>query len=159
MSSRPVLTNPNDLLRKTSVFVSDKEFDSDELNELIEDLVETMGVENGIGIASPQIGVHKRLIIIDTGDGPQALINPKITARSLRKIESEEGCLSVPGVYGMVKRHREVKATAFDRHGNQLKFKARGLLSIVLQHEIDHLNGILFIDKVISYTKPPETAL
>jgi len=155
MTTRPVLTNPNDKLRQVSEKISDKALGSEELNTLITDMVETMKIENGIGIAAPQIGVHKRLIVIDTGDGPQALINPEITARSLRKIESEEGCLSVPGVYGFVKRHREIKAKAQDRNGNEVTFKARGLLSIVLQHEIDHLDGILFIDKVIRYTSPP----
>ncbi len=155
MTTRPVLTDPNEKLRQVSEKISDKALGSEELNTLITDMVETMKIENGIGIAAPQIGVHKRLIIIDTGDGPQALINPEITARSLRKIESEEGCLSVPGVYGFVKRHREIKAKAQDRNGNEVTFKARGLLSIVLQHEIDHLDGILFIDKVIRYTSPP----
>ncbi len=159
MTSRPVLTNPNTELRKVSESVSDKEMGTEELDILIDDLIETMKMENGIGIAAPQIGVHKRLIIIDTGDGPQALINPEITARSLRKIESEEGCLSVPGVYGMVKRHREIKARAFDRQGNEMTFRAKGLLSIVVQHETDHLDGVLFIDKVFEYTKPPKLEL
>ncbi|NQV89226.1 MAG: peptide deformylase [Parcubacteria group bacterium] len=159
MTSRPVLTDPNDELRKISEKVSDKEIGTKELDTLIDDLIETMEIENGIGIAAPQIGVHKRIIIIDTGDGPQALINPEVTARSLRKVESEEGCLSVPGVYGMVKRHREIKARALDRHGNEMKFRAKGLLSIVFQHEVDHLDGVLFIDKVFEYTKPPKLEL
>lgn len=132
------------------------EFGSQELKGLVEDLIETMSVENGIGIAAPQIGVHKRIVIIDAGkDGPQALINPEITSKSLRKIEGEEGCLSVPGVYGIVKRHRDIKATAWDVDGNQLDLKASGLLSVVIQHETDHLDGILFIDKVLRYTSPP----
>ncbi len=154
MTLRAVLKNPNDRLRKKAKSVSAEDIPSPEVQNLIDDLIETMMVENGVGIASTQIGSDKRIIIVDV-DGVLPLINPEIVGKSVRRIEFEEGCLSVPGVTGIVKRHREVKLKAFDRNGKPLTIKAKGLLAIVLQHETDHLDGILFIDKVIRYTNPP----
>jgi peptide deformylase len=110
---------------------------------------------DGIGVAAPQIGVLKRIIIVKTANGAEAFINPKIISSSIRRVESEEGCLSVPGVYGIVKRHASVKVKAYDKDGKKIKFKTGGLQSIIFQHEIDHLDGILFIDKVIRYTNTP----
>jgi peptide deformylase len=116
-----------------------------------------MVVENGIGIAAPQIGVHKRLIIVDIGNNqPQAFFNPIITSKSFTKTESEEGCLSVPGVFGIVKRHRAVTVKAQNISGVTQTFRVDGLSAIVFQHEIDHLDGILFIDKVLRYTSHPK---
>lgn len=154
MTLRSVLINPNDRLRKKAKAVDVDEISSPEVQTLIDDLIETMCVENGVGLAATQIGSDKRIIIVDV-DGVQPLINPEMVSKSVRKIEFEEGCLSVPGVTGIVKRHREVKLKAYDRNGKPLTIKAKGLLSIVLQHETDHLDGILFIDKVIRYTNPP----
>ena len=147
MTNLPVLIEPNIELRKQSHSVAISDIESEQVQTLIDDLIETMGVENGVGIAAPQVGVQKRIIIVDVDDEPIALINPKITSRSLRKINFEEGCLSVPGIYGIVRRHKIIKVKALDRHGNQLAFRAVGLLSVVLQHETDHLDGILFIDR------------
>ncbi len=155
MNNRPILKDPNDRLRKKAEAIGKKELASAQIQTLIDDLTQTLYVENGVGLASPQIGVSKRLIVVDVGDGTQALINPKIISASLRKIDFEEGCLSVPGVYGFVRRHREVKVRALSRDGKEIIIKARGLLAVVLQHEIDHLDGILFIDKVIRFTSPP----
>lgn len=154
MTLRSVLTNPNNLLRRQAKKISVARVSSLEIQSLIDDLIETMQVENGVGIAATQIGSGERIIIIDV-DGVMPLVNPEIVSTSLRKIEFEEGCLSVPGVTGIVKRHREVKLKALDRHGKPVTIKAKGLLAIVLQHETDHLDGILFIDKVIRYTNPP----
>lgn len=157
MTSRTVLTSPNAELRVISKEFPKAEFGSDETKTLTRDLIETMRVENGIGIAAPQIGVHKRMIIVDVGNNqPQAFFNPKITSKSFTKTESEEGCLSVPGVFGIVKRHRAVTVTAQTIDGITQTFRAEGLMAIVFQHEIDHLDGILFIDKVTRYTSHPK---
>ncbi len=155
MTARTVITDPNNELRKKSDFVHPEEIDSREVRELIQDLKETMRYENGIGIAAPQIGVHKQIIIVATGNEPQVFINPKVVKKSFRKITSEEGCLSVPDVFGLVKRPRSVEIEAFSESGEEIVVKAEGMSSIILQHEIDHLHGILFIDKVRKYTSPP----
>lgn len=159
MTVKTVLTNPDDQLRIPSEPVSLSEIGTPAFSQLIEDLIETMNVEKGVGIAAPQIGVRKRLIIIDTGDGPQAFINPEIISTSLSKVDSEEGCLSVPGVFGIVRRHKRIKLQAMLPNGDQVTIKAEGFPAIVFQHETDHLNGTLFIDQVVRYTKPPQTVL
>ena len=157
MSPRTVLTSPNAELRVISTPITQEEIESKEIQKLVYDLVETMEVENGIGIAAPQVGIHKRLIIVDIGNNqPQAFFNPVIKSKSFSKIESEEGCLSVPGVFGMVKRHKAVTVTAQNLDGDTQTFRAEGLMAIVFQHEIDHLDGILFIDKVLRYTTHPK---
>lgn len=154
MTHRPVVKNPSDILRKPSIAVTAQELLSDEIQTLIDDLLESIVVENGIGIAAPQIGVHKRIIIVDDGTEPKAYINPKITARSLRKGHYvEEGCLSIPGIWGHVTRNKVVKVKALDRNGDPVSLRAEDLMSVVFQHEIDHLDGILFIDKVDEYTR------
>lgn len=155
MTNRPVLKNPDSTLRTPSKKVSLEDIGSAHIQTLIDDLIETMKIENGIGIAAPQIGIHEQIIIVDDGHEPVALINPKIISRSSAMIDFEEGCLSIPGVYGIVQRHKKVKVEAFDRQGNPVLIKGEGLLSVVLQHETDHLEGILFIDKVVRYTNPP----
>jgi peptide deformylase len=152
MSARKVLIDPDKGLREVSVDVSIDEIPGSRIQSLIADLIETMKVENGIGIAAPQIGVKERVIIVDAGSEIKAFINPRIISRSFRKVEFEEGCLSVPGVFGMVKRSREVRVEAYDINGSKITIKASDLMADVLQHEIDHLDGILFIDKVTKYS-------
>lgn len=147
MKTYDVLKNPNKTLRQVSEPLSDADLKSDEIQTLVDDMKKTMKVENGVGLAAPQIGKPIRLIIVETEEGPTAFVNPKIIATSNRMVDSEEGCLSVPGVYGIVKRHKSIKLKAKDRNGNPLRMKVGGFAAIVLQHEIDHLNGILFIDK------------
>ncbi len=156
MTHRPVVKNPSDILRKKSEDVSKEELASAEIQTLIDDLIESMRLENGIGIAAPQIGVHKRVIIVDDGKGPTAYVNPEIIAQSIRKGHFvEEGCLSVPGIWGYVTRHKVVKVRAMDRNGARVTLKAKDLTSVIFQHEIDHLDGILFIDKADTYTRHP----
>ncbi len=156
MTHRTVLTSPNTELRTISTEMVAADFSDSKTIQLAKDLIETMKLENGIGIAAPQIGIHKRIIIVNVGeDDPRAFLNPKILSKSFLKSESEEGCLSVPGVFGIVKRHRSVTVTAQDLKGETMTFRADGLMAIVFQHEIDHLDGILFIDKVIRYTARP----
>ncbi|MBI5370240.1 peptide deformylase [Candidatus Uhrbacteria bacterium] len=156
MSNLPILILPDPALRIPSMEVPISEWSSSRLRKLIEDLKETMAIENGVGIAAPQVGVRERVIIVDSGQGPQAFINPHIIQKSFRKIESEEGCLSVPGVFGMVRRHRSVVIEAFDEEGRSVTIRAKQFPAIVFQHEIDHLDGILFVDRVTRYTKHPK---
>ncbi|MBI4598569.1 peptide deformylase [Candidatus Uhrbacteria bacterium] len=150
----PILREPNPTLRQPSAPFDLQTLLQPETQTWLDELTETMQVADGIGIAAPQTGTNKRVIIVQTGEGPKAFMNPKFFSASLRKVESEEGCLSVPGVYGIVKRHKSVKVKAVDREGKKIMLKADGLEAIIFQHEIDHLDGVLFIDKVERYTHP-----
>lgn len=153
---RNIIKEPNSDLRLKSKSVKEKHIQSDETQELIDDLIKTMQANEGIGLAAPQVNERKRIIIVQTSKGPEAFIDPKITGRSILRTQSEEGCLSIPGIYGLVKRHRRVTVKAFDRHGKKIKKRVRGMEAIIFQHEIDHLNGILFTDRVNHFTNPPK---
>lgn len=142
-----ILINPNESLRKKSTPISEKEITSKELQELCDNLEETMIKKDGVGLASPQIGKNIRLVTVNTKNGPIFLFNPKITGKSWLKEWGEEGCLSVPLTFGDVRRHLRVTCAFHNRKGKPDKIKASGLLARVIQHELDHLDGILFIDK------------
>lgn len=118
-----------------------------EIRELISDMVETMYHSVGIGLAAPQVGISLRLIIVDNEQGNGPLMNPVITARG-GSVLGEEGCLSLPGIFGMVERSEWVRVEALDGEGQPRSFEARGLRARVIQHEIDHLDGVLFIDRL-----------
>lgn len=118
-----------------------------EIRELISDMVETMYHSVGIGLAAPQVGISLRLIIVDNEQGNGPLMNPVITARD-GSVLGEEGCLSLPGIFGMVERSEWVRVEALDGEGQPRSFEARGLRARVIQHEIDHLDGVLFIDRL-----------
>lgn len=149
MPARAVLQCPDPLLRVASTAVVLEAGVPEDIRTLIEDLKLTMREERGIGIAAPQIGVHHRVIIVDMGrDGVQGFINPEIIEQSFKMIDSEEGCLSVPGQWGVVQRHRAVTVRVIGEDGAPRTIKATNLLSTVFQHEIDHLNGVLFIDRM-----------
>lgn len=148
-------TEPNNELRVRSLDVPAADVGSDRVKKLIAELTETMNAENGCGIAAPQVGIHERVIIVDSGKGPKAYLNPEIVSRSFRTFLFEEGCLSVPGVWGMVKRHRGVKVKALGADGEEVTVDATGLEAVIFQHEIDHLDGVLFIDRVEKFTRPP----
>jgi len=137
----------NPILRQTSKPVENI---TKSIKKLVADMFETMYADNGIGLAAPQVAKKKRVIIIDLQSKksiPVALINPEIIS-SRGETESEEGCLSCPGLTAVVKRAADVVAHGFDMNGNLIEIKAEGLLAIALQHEVDHLNGILFIDRL-----------
>ncbi len=142
-----VLHNPAKELRVVSQPVALDRIGSADLNKLIEDLKATMKVENGVGIAAPQVGIHERVIIVEMESGPEAFINPEITERAFKLVDSDEGCLSVPECFGVVKRHRTVTVKALNAQGETVIVKAKALPAIIFQHEIDHLDGILFIDR------------
>ncbi|MGE5508726.1 MAG: peptide deformylase [Chitinophagales bacterium] len=116
------------------------------LERLVDDMFETMREADGVGLAAPQVGVSERLIVIDVGEGEVALFNPVIVEARGHDTDLE-GCLSIPGKVGYVTRAEEVVAQGLNRHGRPTEVRAAGLLARALQHEIDHLDGILFIDR------------
>ena len=150
---RAIVHEPSTVLRARARELSHEEIASQKTKDLVAEMLRVMGEENGVGIAAPQIGASLRVIIVETPSGPRAFLNPEIIRRSWRTSLSEEGCLSVPGVFGLVKRHRAVTVRATTPEGKKETVKADGLLSIIFQHEVDHLNGVLFIDKVVKYTQ------
>jgi len=143
----PIIKNPSPLLREKSEEIDLKKIKVNELKELCADMIKTMKENDGVGLAAPQVGKSIRLITINTKDEPKIMINPKITGKSWAKEWNEEGCLSVPGVYGKVRRNKKINCIYFDKKAQKTKIQAQGLLAFVIQHEIDHLDGILFIDK------------
>ena len=143
-----IVTYPNKILREKSKPVSAELIKSEEIKKLIANMKEWVGKADGVGLAAVQIGVLKRVIIIEMNGKIQAFINPKITKHSWKKTALEEGCLSVPGKNGYVKRSEKISVKALDENGKKIKLKTSGLISIIFQHEVDHLNGILFIDKI-----------
>ncbi len=114
---------------------------------LIDDMKETMYADNGVGLAAPQIGKSLRLFVIDDGNGFEAYINPVITEKSAEMTDLSEGCLSIPGVVGIVERHCAVTVEYTNRWGKRKVKKADGLLAQAIQHENDHIDGILFIER------------
>lgn len=145
MAIRNLRFNGDEILRKKCKEV--KEIDKRTL-QLIDDMKETMYKENGVGLAAPQVGILKRLVVIDVGEGPIVVINPEIIEKSGSDIDVE-GCLSVPGAQGEVERPEYVKVRALNERGEEVLLEGRGLLARAFCHEIDHLNGVLFIDKII----------
>jgi peptide deformylase len=145
MALRTILEFPDPRLRTRAEPVT--QFD-DELGRTIDDMLETMYAAPGIGLAATQIDFHKRLIVIDiseTHDDPLVLINPEILSRE-GETSGEEGCLSVPGIYDEVKRAAKVRVRAQDRHGAIYERDCEGLLAVCVQHEMDHIDGRLFVD-------------
>lgn len=145
MSLLPVLTFPDDRLRTIAQPVDKVDA---EIQQIVDDMLETMYHEEGVGLAATQVNIHRRIVVIDTSstrDQPMVLINPEITATS-GDDGIEEGCLSVLGSRAYIPRAAEVSVTALDRDGQSYRFEADGLLAICVQHELDHLNGKLFVD-------------
>lgn len=126
------------------------------IDRLIQNMADTMYAANGIGLAAPQIGVLKRAIVIDVGTGLIALINPTIIG-SKGELTDIEGCLSIPGLQGEVPRAEQVTVEGLDTTGKEITITADGLMSRALQHEIDHLDGILFVDRALRVFHPDET--
>jgi peptide deformylase len=146
MSLLTILEYPDMRLRKRATPV--KEVD-DALRQVIDDMFETMYAAPGIGLAATQVDFHKRLLVLDVSeakDTPLVFINPEIEILDPEPLGYEEGCLSVPGYYDLVTRPRKVRVKALDRHGKAFETEAEGLLAVCLQHEIDHLDGKLFVD-------------
>ena len=144
MAIRNIRLSGDEILRKKCREV---EVVDDKIRELLDDMVDTMHENNGVGLAAPQVGILKRVIVIDLYDGskPLKLVNPKIIKEKGEQ-EVEEGCLSFPNQYAMVIRPKEIEVEALDENGKKKIIKAKELLAQALAHEIDHLNGILFVD-------------
>lgn len=136
---------PNPVLKKKSEEV--KEI-TPEIKELASDMTETIRSREGVGIAAPQVGLLKRLIVVQMEKGPEAFVNPEILRKSKEQEIMEEGCLCLPGLFLKIKRAKEAEIEALDINGNKIRIKTGGLLARIFQHEIDHLDGILIIDKV-----------
>ncbi len=178
MAILPIYLDPQKILREMTEDIDTKEISDKNLQDFILSMAETMANAQGIGLAAPQVGSKRRICIISydifaretekkefniKNYRPQntqnsiVLINPYIIKKSLRKIVLEEGCLSIPGIYGTVKRPREIKVKYIDMDGQEVVLTAGGWLSRVIQHEVDHLNGILFTDKIIKYVSDKPT--
>jgi peptide deformylase len=142
----PILTYPNQILRQKAKKV--KDIKSPEIKELVLDMLETMEKNgNALGLAAPQVGKSIRLCVVKLEGKTYILINPKITSKSWKKELGEEGCLSFPEKFIPVKRYGKVKVSALDLEEKKIVISATDLLARAFQHEIDHLNGVLFIDK------------
>lgn len=158
MAIRSIREEGDEILRKQSREVEKVD---DKIRELLDDMVETMHKYNGVGLAAVQVGILKRVIVIDLYDdkGPIKLINPVIIKEKGEQ-EVEEGCLSFPNKYAKMIRPKEVIVEALDENGKKIKIQGKDLLAQALAHEIDHLNGIVFIDKMIpgtlEYVDPKE---
>jgi peptide deformylase len=146
---RPILVVGNPVLHQKAKRVSQVDRG---IQRLIDDMIETMRAAPGVGLAGPQVGLPLRLAVIEVDDKVTVIINPEITKRS-GEVELDEGCLSVPGFWGTVTRAEKVTVKAKDRHGKDVRLTAEGLLAQALQHEIDHLDGTLYVDRMDSLDK------
>lgn len=145
VSLLPILRFPDPLLRRKAAAV---ETVDGQVAALVDDMLETMYAAPGIGLAATQVDVHRRIVVIDVsdeGDSPITLINPELLI-SEGEVEMQEGCLSIPGIYENIKRPGAVRVRAVDREGEPFELDAEGLLAVCIQHEIDHLDGKLFVD-------------
>ena len=150
MATLKILEFPNPNLRKIAVPVTS--FDND-LKCLIDNMFETMYEANGIGLAATQVDVHKRLLVLDVSEernDPKVFVNPTIDVIESDLADYDEGCLSVPGFYETVSRPKKIKVSAQDKEGTRFEIEADGVLSVCIQHEIDHLDGKLFVDYLSS---------
>lgn len=168
MTLRKIVTLPEPVLRRKAKAVT--KFDKD-LQATIEDMVETMREAPGVGLAAPQIGLSERLIVVEYYEHEEdeekdeegeeapkkvwAMLNPEILKASEEKVMGVEGCLSIPNLVGEVERHAEIQIKGLNRHGKPMKVKAKGWLARIFQHEIDHLNGVLFTDRATRVWQPP----
>ena len=152
MALRNLRLEGDEILRKQSREIKNI---NERIKILADDMIETMKENDGIGLAAPQVGILKRIIVVDIGQGPLVMVNPDILEKDGEQIITE-GCLSVPNKNGNVKRPEKLKVAYTDLEGDKHTIKTEGLLSVVISHEVDHLNGLLFIDKVIEEDEATE---
>ena len=145
MAKRTIRLREDEVLRKKCKPVREI---TPSIITLLEDMAETMYEGNGVGLAAPQVGILRRIVTIDVGEGLVEMINPVIVETKGEQI-NEEGCLSLPGAWARVARPEYVRAEAYNRHGEKITVEGRELMAIALCHEIDHLDGILYIDKAL----------
>lgn len=153
MSIRNIVKYPDPILREKAVKVT--KF-NERLGKLIDDMAETMYDANGVGLAAPQVGISKRVMVVDVGEELMEMVNPEIIEKSGEQMEPPEGCLSIPGLLGYVKRANTIRVKGQDRNGNPIEIEAEGFLARAFQHEIDHLDGVLFIDIAEKVFRPEE---
>ena len=148
MAQLPILEFPDPRLRTKAAPVDPAWLAEPSTQQLLDDMFETMYIAPGIGLAASQVDVHRRFMVIDVSEEknqPRVFVNPQITARSGEQVY-QEGCLSVPGIFADVTRSETITVTALDRHGVAFELQADGLLAVCVQHEMDHLEGKLFVD-------------
>jgi len=155
MAIKTILTEPNKILRQKSILVKKV---NKEIQTLMDDMLETMYAAPGIGLAAIQIGVPKKIIVLDIARDyeskkPMYFINPEIVSSSKNKVAYEEGCLSVPGQFAEIERPEQCHIKYLDYNGQKKELNAQGLLATCIQHEMDHLKGILFIDYLSKFKK------
>ena len=146
---REIIRDGHPTLRKVAKKVDPKEIADPLFQQLVDDMFETMYAAPGVGLAAPQVNVSKRFFVMDVHADehePAVVINPKIE-HAEEEVELTEGCLSVPGMVGEITRFKRITVSGLDRHGNKIRIEGDGLLAQCLQHEIDHLNGVLYVDK------------
>ncbi len=161
MSIREIVFTPDPVLRRKAHKVTT--FDKD-LQTLIDDMVETMREAPGVGLAAPQVGISQRLIVVEYGNDEDesvpkhlfVVINPEIIETSEEKVEGVEACLSVPRIVGEVERHKSIVVRGYNKMGKAIKIKASGWIARIFQHEIDHLDGILFTDRAFKVWRAEE---
>ena len=161
MAIREIISIPHPTLRRHARKVTDF---GPSLQTLIDDMVETMRVAPGVGLAAPQVDVPLQVIVIEFGDEDDetvepslyTLVNPEIARPSRETVVGVEGCLSIPGLVGEVERHESIMVKGFNRRGQPVKLKTNGWLARIFQHEIDHLNGVLFTDLATEVWQPEE---
>ena len=168
MALREIVFLPEPVLRRKAKPVT--KFDK-ELQALIDDMIETMREAPGVGLAAPQVNISQQLAVIEYAEDDEeeenedappkpkklyVIINPEIIKASEEKVTGVEGCLSIPGMLGEVERHESIQVKALNRHGNPVKLKVDGWTARIFQHEIDHLNGVLFTDRASRVWKPKE---
>ena len=169
MPPREIVTHPHPVLRAQAHKVRKV---TDATRQLIDDMVETMRLAPGVGLAAPQVGVSQRVIVVEytepEDEGEEnarppklyAVVNPEIVRRSPEMVSGTEGCLSIPGYLGTLDRHAWVSVKGLNRHGQPFRLKAQGWLARIFQHEIDHVNGILYIDRATEVWRPePEEVM
>lgn len=143
----PLVTLPAATLTEKSKDLPVDRIRDNDIQGLIDNMIATMYEADGVGIAAPQVGRNIQLAIITQHGQAITIINPRFISKSIRQEAADEGCLSVPGFYGLVKRSMRVAISAYDRYANSYQFKAEGLTARIIQHEMDHLNGVLFIKR------------
>lgn len=165
MALRKIVTLPEPVLRRKAHTITKVDKN---LQILIDDMVETMRDAPGVGLAAPQIGLSERLIVVEyferaedeeNEEAPKkvwAVLNPEIIKASEEKLMGVEGCLSIPGLVGEVERHATIQVKGLNRHGKPMKIKAEGWLARIFQHEIDHLNGVLFTERATRVWRPSQ---
>ena len=150
----PLILLPNQILRAVAKPIALPP--TAEVAKLAQEMIEAMNHYHGIGLAAPQVNISTRLIVVATAGQPTAYLNPEIIKTSWRQVDMEEGCLSIPGVFGLVKRPERVLARYYDLAGQKKEEWLEAMVARIYQHEIDHLNGILFTDKTSVLTSGQE---